>query len=104
MAGEFHLYLIELDPALCERRNCVCKRGPVYVGSTIRTREERFEQHMSGYKAARVVNRYGVSLMKFPNGVKSYDRAFFSRDEVERSEARLAKRLGKLGYCVHGGH
>jgi hypothetical protein len=32
----------------------------LYVGKTIRSPEERFQQHKDGYKASRYVKKYGV--------------------------------------------
>jgi predicted GIY-YIG superfamily endonuclease len=35
----------------------------LYVGKTISTPEERFQQHKNGYKVSRYMNKYGVSLL-----------------------------------------
>jgi hypothetical protein len=66
-AKRFNVYVIELDKAILELQKfreanpdydptkpCVC------VGMTARSPEERFQQHLSGYKAARFTKRYGV--------------------------------------------
>ena len=54
------VYVIELDRAAGRRRD---PRIPwVYVGSSARSPEERFEQHRRGYKSARLVKRFAVRL------------------------------------------
>jgi hypothetical protein len=49
---------IEKNPNYVEGRPCV------YVGMTGRTPEIRFEQHKSGYKAAKYAKKYGRYLMR----------------------------------------
>jgi len=49
-----NLYIITLDP----RDGMPC----VYVGLTIHTPGDRFEQHKTGYRSCKYTRRYGVEL------------------------------------------
>ena len=102
-AHYFHVYVVELDPALCATRGCSSRNGrpPVYVGQSANSPEARFAQHKEGYKASRFVRDFGVRLL--PRLSKGYG-PFTSRDAAIDGEARLARRLERLGYCVFGGH
>jgi hypothetical protein len=99
----YHLYVVELDRALCVRRGCLGRNGrpPVYVGQSAHTPEARFEQHKTGYKSSRYVREFGVQLLP-----RLYRRSgpFLSRSEAIDAEQRLARQLEKSGYCVFGGH
>lgn len=53
-------YVIELHEAVGERLSG--SPAWVYVGETALTPEERFAQHLEGYKASRWVRRFGVRL------------------------------------------
>ena len=68
----------------------------VYVGQTALDPEERFRQHKRGYKACRIVKKYGRRLMK-----KKYQHLnpVPASVAVEREEA-LALRLQRKGYAV----
>jgi hypothetical protein len=104
------VYVIELDPEVCSRRNSPCKgdrcgRTPVYVGETAVSAEERFEQHKRGYRAANVVEKFGLHLRpKLAGGFGEMSTQVESR----AAEAEIARRLRKRGsgekYCVYGGH
>jgi len=100
----YNLYVIELNrevllergfqeanPALRDDKPCV------YVGSTAHTPEERFAQHLAGYKANRYARRYGVALR--PRLYRNY-QSFETRALAEKAEGRLAERLRKRGYGV----
>jgi hypothetical protein len=68
----------------------------VYVGKSARTPEERFEQHLHGYRASRLVHKYGLSLMP-----RLYVRYNPMTDAAARDfEVELARRLRKRGYGV----
>src|SRR5688572_8099291 len=65
-----HVYVVLLDPAvlkLTKVRNENPRRDPkkpcLYVGMTGLKPEERFSNHKSGIKAARVVKRFGIRLL-----------------------------------------
>lgn len=47
---------------LLEDRRRTCRWG-LYVGETSRDPDLRFDQHKTGYKASRFVNRFGVGLL-----------------------------------------
>jgi hypothetical protein len=99
----FHLYVVELDPTLCIKRGCLSRNGrpPIYVGQSANPPETRFRQHKDGYKASRFVRDFGVRLL--PRLCKNHG-PFASRVDAIEAEAKLARRLKSLGYCVFGGH
>ena len=75
-------------------------RPGYYVGMTGLTPEERFKNHKTGVKAARVVKKHGIRLVPklFAHlNPMPYERA------VEM-EVFLADSLRKRGYVVFGGH
>lgn len=97
------IYVIELDKAvLRDRRFAQANPGYVdgmpcvYVGMTCRTPEERFAQHKMGYKAARIVRRYGIRLK--PRQFRFYNP--MTRDEAKYMEVEKARRLRNRGYGV----
>jgi hypothetical protein len=107
-AKQFHhsVYVILLsDRALSElsifRLNP--KRDPgkpcVYVGMTGLPVSHRFENHKNGYKAARLVRKYGVRLM--PELYAHLNpMPFEAATEMEKD---LAEDLRNEGYTVAGG-
>lgn len=72
----------------------------VYVGSTAHTPEERFRQHLAGYKANKYAKRYGVRLK--PRLYSKY-LDLETRALAEQEEVKLAERLRKRGYAVWRG-
>jgi predicted GIY-YIG superfamily endonuclease len=71
-----------------------------YVGMTGLDPEVRFENHKRGYKAARVVRRFGERLVP-----KLYAHLNpMSYAKAVQMEAILADSLRKRGYVVFGGH
>jgi predicted GIY-YIG superfamily endonuclease len=66
-----------------------------YVGMTGLSPEQRFENHKSGIKAARVVKEHGVRLVHL--NPMSYGAA-------KVVEVELAEELRKRGFVVFGGH
>jgi predicted GIY-YIG superfamily endonuclease len=75
-------------------------RAGYYVGMTGLTPEQRFKNHKTGIKAARVVKAYGVRLVPklFAHlNPMPYEKAL-------EMEAMLAESLRKRGYAVYGGH
>jgi hypothetical protein len=98
------LYVIELaDEARSVKRvqeanpNANPKMKCVYVGSTARTPEQRFEIHKAGGKqSSSIVRRYGVRLV--PGLYR--DIPLMVRAEAERKEAELAAELRAKGYTV----
>ena len=80
------------------------KRDPakpcVYVGMSGLPPEHRFENHKHGYKAAWVVEKYGVRLM--PELYAHLNPMAYSR--AKAMEVMLADSLRKRGFTVYGGH
>ena len=79
------------------------KRDPakpcVYVGMTGLPVDHRFENHKNGYKAARLVRRYGVRLM--PEWYAHLNPMPF--EAAAQMEKDLAEDLRNEGYTVTGG-
>lgn len=106
---DFHhnVYVVLLDSKATQHRSILRlnpKRDPakpcVYVGMSGLPPEHRFENHRNGYKAAWVVEKYGVRLMPelFAHlNPMPYDAAL-------QMEIDLAEDLRKEGYTVTGGH
>jgi hypothetical protein len=99
---QYSVYVIELLPELCEKRGCPAPNGrpALYVGQTADTPEERFAEHLRGYRAARVVRDYGVRLR--PRLYRNYG-PYPTRPEALAAEARLAAKLQRRGFCVFWG-
>jgi len=74
-------------------------RAAYYVGMTGLTPEQRFQNHKTGVKAARVVKKYGVRLV--PKLYAHLNPMPYSRAEME---VMLAESLRRRGYLVYGGH
>lgn len=98
----FHLYVVELDPAVRDHGR-VRKANPqgdercVYVGSTAHTPEHRLAQHKQGVHANRgYVTDYGRDLRQDLAGGSTYS----TRSEAEAAERALAEQLRKEGYTV----
>ena len=86
--------------ALLEDRRRQCRWG-LYVGETSCDPDTRFDQHKTGYKASRWVNRFGVRLLPELFGHLNPLR----RWEAADLEAALAEELRRAGIpWVAGGH
>ena len=86
--------------ALLEDRRRACRWG-LYVGETSRDPDLRFDQHKTGYRASRSVNRFGVRLL--PELVEHLNP--LRRWEAIDLEAALAEELIRAGFeWVSGGH
>ena len=107
-ARQFHhcVYVVLLsDPALKEvsilRLNP--KRDPakpaLYVGMTGLPVDHRFKNHKNGYKAARVVKKYGVRLL--PDLYEHLNPMPY--EHAVQMEKDLAADLRAEGYTVAGG-
>lgn len=94
----YRIYVIELDPKACPggRRGRTC----VYVGETADTPEERFAEHMRGYRASRIVKKYGLRLR--PDLYRGF--VCLTREQSRLLEAKVAARLRVQGFIVFGGH
>ena len=98
-----NVYVIELDPAVLKDRkfraaNPGYRKGKacLYVGSTCRAPEERFQQHREGYKSCRYPRRYGQMLR--PDLYERYNP--MGHQEAYEREESLAKTLRDEGYAV----
>lgn len=86
--------------ALLEDRRRACRWG-LYVGQTSCDPDTRFDQHKTGYKASRWVNRFGVRLLPELAEHLNPLRAW----EAIELEAALAEELRRAGVpWVAGGH
>jgi hypothetical protein len=75
-------------------------KAAYYVGMTGLTPAERFQNHKSGVKAARVVRRFGERLV--PKLYAHLNPMPYAR--AKEMEVMLADSLRKRGYVVYGGH
>ena len=71
-----------------------------YVGMTGLSPEQRFQNHKSGIKAARIVRKYGERLV--PRLYSHLNPMPYNR--AKDMEVMLADSLRKRGYVVFGGH
>ena len=106
-AHHHHVYVVLLASEAAGLREILAsnpcrdpKKPCVYVGMTGLPPEERFANHKSGLKAAKVVQVYGVRLM--PELYEVYNPMPF--DAAVVMERELAEDLRKQGYTVTGGH
>ena len=90
------VYVIELDRSAGRRRD---PRIPwVYVGSSARSPEERFAQHLRGYKSARLVKRFALRLR--PDLYEDLGK-FRGSKSACRAETERAKELAACGFVAH---
>lgn len=98
------VYVVELDDAVRDVRRFTRKNPDaradhpcLYVGSTAKTREERFEEHKEGgEKASGWVRDFGVRLR--PEFTFALDDLVW--DEARHMEEELAELLRSEGYGV----
>ena len=100
----YNVYVIELSRDVLRHNRFVvanlylCADKPcVYVGSTCLTPEERFQQHLDGYKSNRYAHEYGIPLR--PRLYQNL-QGFKTRKLAEKAEAERAESLRKRGYAV----
>lgn len=101
----YSVYVIELSPdVLSLRRFAEANPGyvynparpPLYVGHSVRSPEERFEQHRSGFKASRYTRGNAICLRRDLAG----SLIFPTRRDAELMEERHAVILRERGYAV----
>ena len=108
-ATEFHhnVYVILLD-AKAAKHPSVLRANPqrdptkpcIYVGMSGLPPEHRFENHKHGYKAAWVVEKYGIRLLR-----ELYEHLNpMPFEAAAQMEVELAEDLRAEGYTVTGGH
>jgi hypothetical protein len=96
LASEKRVYVIELEPAAGRRRD---PRIPwLYVGSSARSPEERFAQHLRGYKSARLVKRFALRLR--PDLYEDLE-SFRGSKKACAAEVKRAKELAACGFVAH---
>src|SRR2546427_8183918 len=71
-----------------------------YVGMTGLSPEQRFQNHKSGHKAARIVKRCGERLV--PRLYQHLNPMPYAK--AKEMEVLLADSLRKRGFAVYGGH
>ncbi|MBA2523093.1 MAG: hypothetical protein H0V25_07130, partial [Solirubrobacterales bacterium] len=90
------VYVIELDRSAGRRRD---PRIPwVYVGSSARDPEIRFDQHCRGYKSAGLVKRFALRLR--PDLYDDLAPIRGSKAAVA-AETRRAEELARAGFIAH---
>jgi hypothetical protein len=90
------VYVIELEAAAGHRRD---PRIPwVYVGSSAREPEIRFDQHRRGYKSARLVKRFALRLR--PDLYEDLEPFRGSKAALAAEQAR-ARELAGAGFVAH---
>ena len=90
------VYVIELERSAGRRRD---PRIPwVYVGSSARSPEERFAQHLRGYKSSRLVKRFALRLR--PDLYEDLG-TFRGSKSACRAESGRAKELAACGFVAH---
>jgi hypothetical protein len=90
------VYVIELSRDAGRRRD---PRIPwVYVGSSARDAETRFEQHRRGYKSARLVKRFALRLR--PDLYEDLG-AFPGSRRARNAEVARARELADCGFVAH---
>ena len=100
----YYVYVIGLDPSVLENKKFL-KKNPqyidgkpcVYVGQSVHTPDERFAQHIRGYKSSPFPKKFGLYLQKklFANV-----NPLANREEALVAEEQLARKLMRRGYGV----
>ena len=101
----YRVYVIKLRKRVLRsrkfrRENPRYRKGKpcVYVGQTSKTREARFDQHLTDRRlGSKWVRRYGKAL--FPWAYKDLQE-FATQDEAIRAEQRHAEKLRVRGWGV----
>ena len=105
MAEKYYVYVIDLDKIILDKEkkyreaNLHYKDGKpcVYVGQSVLTPGERFQQHKDGYKSNKYARNYGIWVKKKNIPDKN---PHTSRQAAEKREKDVAKILKKRGWAV----
>ena len=96
------VYVIQLDPAVARDRRfrnqnpgCDDAKGFFYVGQTARAPDVRFQQHLAGVRASRIVTKYGKYLSR------RRCRRCASREEAELLERTVSQSLRRRGFAAY---
>ena len=103
MMSTHNIYVIGLSQEVLKNRkfkeanpDYISGKPLAYVGMTSRTPEERFEQHKTGYKSARLVRKFGVRLK--PRQYTTLNPMTYN--EAVKMEKLKTKQLRKRGWGV----
>ena len=103
MMSTHNIYVIELSQEVLKNRkfkeanpDYIPGKPLAYVGMTSRTPQERFEQHKTRYKSARLVRKFGVRLK--PRQYTSLNPMTYN--EAVKMEKLKTKQLRKRGWGV----
>jgi hypothetical protein len=100
---KFRIYVVRLDDAVLSEKRFV-KANPdyisgkpcYYIGMTGLTTEERFANHKAGYKACKLVKKYGLHLAR-----KKFEHIpLLSLSDAQAKEVAHAEHLRSQGYAV----
>lgn len=98
----YSVYVIELEGEVDERpANALSELPWVYVGQSAKAPEDRFVQHLEGYKSSKWVRRFGSHLRP---DLYEVIPVLTTRLEALAAEAWLAASLRSMGFPVKGGH
>ena len=103
MMSTHNIYVIELSHEVLTNKkfreanpDYISGKPLAYVGMTSRTPEERFEQHKTGYKSARLVKKYGIRLK--PRQYTALNPMTYN--EAIKMEKLKANQLRKRGWGI----
>lgn len=101
--ARYNIYVIELREEVLSNKKFMEKNPKfipgnpcVYVGMTSRSPEERFQQHLAGYKSAKMARKYGVLLK--PRYFRSHNPMTY--EDAKVMEVEKARRLRAKGWGV----
>ena len=106
------VYIIELDDSVATCKRCLRNLGvneltsmAVYVGSTVRTIEQRIEQHLAGFKSSHMVKKHfkrHMSEWELQSKDGTLWRNRLDTDDAAVIELGLVPELlRKHGFAVH---
>jgi hypothetical protein len=99
-----NLYVIQLDPLVRKDSKAFRKKNPnykadkhcLYVGTTVLTPKERFDQHKAGIKSNRYAKKYGLKLL-----TELYrDQPILTAKNYVKEEKAYAEALRIQGHAV----
>jgi hypothetical protein len=99
-----NLYVIQLDPLVRKDSKAFRKKNPnykadkhcLYVGTTVLTPKERFDQHKAGIKSNRYAKKYGLKLL-----TELYrDQPILTAKNCVKEEKAYAEVLRIQGHAV----
>ena len=100
----YNVYVIELSRDVLQHSKFVdanpymrADKPCVYVGSTYLTPEQRYQQHLDGYKSNYYAHEYAIQLKP---RLYTNLQGFKTRKLAEAAEAKRAESLRKRGYAV----